>query len=121
MMAKTKIIPVMLTSNLLSKKIDFMTVAALAEGFCVDYKQSDQRILMLFQNTSASAQHTITVKKGNALQGISDSEAFVIPAGQIAAMSVESGRFAFVSGADIGTVNVVVSNAEVKMAAVVLP
>ncbi|MCK9479990.1 MAG: hypothetical protein M0R40_10920 [Firmicutes bacterium] len=103
--------------------VAFATATTAADGFTVDLSGfADQKAVFLLQNTnSGSTVRTATIKAGNGLQGVSDLVSGNIAAGKIAAVSVESGAFMNVSGDDKGKVVVVPSNAELKLAVVVLP
>ena len=123
-MAVTAITPEVLSRNVFDVDALAMTAAtAAADGFLVDCSNvADHRLLLVFQNTNAAATaRTATIKKGNALQGVSDLASGDIAAGKFAAVAVESGRFKNVSGANKGKILIIPSHAELKMAAIVLP
>ena len=123
-MAVTAITPEALSLNTFDLDSLAMTAATTAaDGFLVDVSAyADHKVLLVFQNTNASATaRTATIKKGNALQGVSDLVSGDIAAGKFGMINVESGRFKLVSGTNKGKVLVVPSHAELKMAAVVLP
>lgn len=124
-MAVTKVTPVDLekvnTFNLDS--ITWTAATTAADGFTIDVSgYADHKILMLFQNTNAgTTARTATVKKGNGLQGVKDLVSGDIKAGKIGSVVVESGGYLNVSGDDKGLLKVVPSNAELKMACIILP
>ena len=122
-MAVTAITPEVLTINTFDLDSLAMTAATTAaDGFVVDFTKADQKILLVFQNTNASAAaRTATIKAGNGIQGTEDLVSGDIAAGKFGMINVESGRFKLVSGTNKGKILVVPSHAELKMAAVVLP
>lgn len=100
----------------------FSAATTAADGFLVNMSGvADHKLLLLFQNTNASTtDRKVTIKKGNALQGVSDIEA-TVGAGKIATVVVESGRFVNASGDNKGKMLIIPAHAELKMAAVCLP
>ena len=101
----------------------FAAANAAADGFLIDVSDyADHKVALFFQNTNGAATaRTATVKKGNGLQGVADLASGNVAAGAIACVVVESGAFKNVTGTLAGNIHVVVDNAEMKMAAVVLP
>lgn len=99
-----------------------MTAATTAEdGFLVDVSGTpDQKLLLVFQNNGVSAA-TATIKAGNGLQGVEDLISDDIATGKFAAISVESGKFAIVSGDNKGKIHVIPSDTGLEMAAIALP
>lgn len=83
----------------------------------LDFDGSDERIVVLVQNTATSAA-TITVKAGNGLQGVADL-VLNVPASAISLVKLDSGRFKNVSGANKGKI-VVVSATALKVATVAM-
>lgn len=123
-MATTAITVEKLSRNTFDLDALAMTAAtAAADGFLVDVSgYPDHNIMLVFQNTNASATvRTATIKKGNALQGVSDLVSGDIAASKYGAVVVESGRFVNVSGTNKGKILVIPSHAELKMAAIALP
>lgn len=121
-MATTAITPEALTRNTFDLDSLAMTAATLAtDGFLVDVSgYADHKILLVFQNSGA-VDRTATIKKGNALQGVSDLVSGNIATTKFGTVAVESGRFKNVSGTNKGKILVIPSHAELKMAAIVLP
>jgi len=103
--------------------VTFTAATTAADGFTVDLSGfADQKAVFLLQNTNAgSTSRTATIKAGNGLQGVSDLASGNVAAGNIAAISVESGAFMNVSGDDKGKIKVIPAHAELKLAVVVLP
>lgn len=123
-MATTAITPEALSRNTFDLDALAMTAATTAaDGFLIDVSAyPDHNILLVFNNTNASTTaRTATIKKGNALQGVSDLTSGDIAAAKFGAINVESGRFKLVSGTNKGKILVIPSHAELKMAAIVLP
>lgn len=120
-MAVTAITPEVLERNKFDVDVLGMTAAtAAADGFVIDAKAADHRLLLVFSNTSADTAYDITIKKGNGLQGVADITQ-EIAASKMAAIVVESGAFKNISGTNKGKIVAIPENAAVKMAAVVLP
>lgn len=121
-MAVKAITPEVLTRNTIDVDALAMQAAtAAADGFLVDVSAvADHRLLLVFENTDAAVAYDITVKKGNALQGVKDLTA-EIAATKFGAVAVESGAFKNVSGTNKGKILVIPENVAVKMAAIVLP
>lgn len=122
-MATTAITPVKLTWNEFDVSgLTFTAASTASDGFVVDASNADNKLVMLFLNTNASTTaRSATIKQGNGIQGVADLESGDIAAGKYAAVTVDSGSFKNVSGPNKGKILVVPSNAELKMAAVVLP
>lgn len=121
-MATTAITPKILKGNTVDVDALVMTAAtAAADGFLVDVSNvADHKLLLVFQNTDVGAQ-TYTIKKGNALQGVTDLASGSIAASKFSAVAVETGRFKNVSGTNKGKILIIPSVVGMKMAAIVLP
>jgi hypothetical protein len=122
-MATTAITPVRLDWNTFNVSgLTFTAATTAADGFLVDATDPDQKLVLVFLNTNASATaRTATVKKGDGIQGVADLASGDIAAGAYAAVSVESGGFKITSGTNKNKILVIPSNAELKIAAIVLP
>ena len=124
-MAVKKVTPVVLEgfNKFELDALTFVAATTAADGFTIDVSgHADHKILMLFQNTnSGTTARTVTVKRGNGLQGVKDLASGDIEAGEVGAVVVESGHFLNVSGDDKGLLKVVPSHAELKMACIILP
>lgn len=116
-MAKVKVINDQLTLNTLSK---LNWTAGTTDGFQIDYTPADHKMVILFQNTGSGA-GTVTVKQGNGIQGVADSETFSIAAGEFAAVRLDSGAFKRVNGEDKDMVLVIPSATTIKACAIQLP
>ena len=93
--------------------------AGTTDGFLFDFSPADNKMVLLFQNT-AEAAGTVTVKKGNGLQGVKDLDTLSIPAAGFVVYELESGAFKNVSGTDKGKVLVVPSAITIKASAIQL-
>jgi hypothetical protein len=121
-MATVAVTPQALCWNTFDLDVALSAQTSTADGFLVDVSAAaDHKLLLLFSNTSADTAYGITVKAGNALQGVSDLAVSGLAASKMAAVAVESGKFKQVSGDYRGKIRVVCANNAVKMAAVVLP
>lgn len=94
--------------------------AGNTDGVAIPATNGDFKRLILVQNTNSSAAVTVTVKKGNGIQGVKDLEAFSVPAGKIAAIRLDDGRYKNVSGADKDKIIIVPSTANASVAVVEL-
>lgn len=119
-MAITNIKPVKLGLNEMSAAMAFTAPAAAADGFAIDYLEQDTKILIIAKN-GGSAGQTITFRKGDGIQGVADSEAFALAAGEIKCIVLESGKFKKMTGENKGCVVGIPSSKDVAVAAVVLP
>lgn len=95
--------------------------AGTADGFKVPATNGDWKRVVLVQNTDTSAAITVTVKKGNGIQGVKDLDAFSIPAGKTAAIRLDDGRYKNVSGEDKDYILIVPSSTKASMSVVELP
>lgn len=95
--------------------------AGTADGFKVPAVNGDWKRVVLVQNTDTSAAITVTVKKGNGIQGVKDLDAFSIPAGKTAAIRLDDGRYKNVSGEDKDYILIVPSSTKASMSVVELP
>lgn len=124
-MAVTSVTPVVLEGfNIFNlDALTFTQATSASDGFTIDVSgYADHNILMLFQNTnSGSTARTVTIKAGNGLQGTTDLASGNIAAGEVGAVVVESGHFLNVSGDNKGLIKAIPSNAELKMACIILP
>ena len=118
-MAVKTITPVKMEQNILSAAIVKEAPTAASDGFAIPYTDQDSKIVLLLDGGTAGG--TITVKKGNGLQGVADTEAFSLAANEERAIVLESGKFKNIAGGGKGTVIVVPSAATIKLGAVVLP
>lgn len=89
------------------------------DGAELTMEGDDDKYLLLLQN-SASAAKSVTVKKGNGLQGVADLTE-TLAASSYTAIVLESGHFKNVSGADKGKVVITGGSADVKVAVFRLP
>lgn len=120
-MAVKEITPEVLVRNTFDVDALAMTAAtAAADGFLIDATAADNKLLLVFENTSVDTAFDITLKKGNGLQGVADLTK-EIAFGKKAAIVVESGAFKNVTGTNKGKIVAIPEDAAVKMAAIVLP
>jgi hypothetical protein len=120
-MAVTVIAPEALTRNAFDLDAIAMTApTTAADGFTVDLSAyADQNVVLLFQNSGA-VDRTVTIKKGNGLQGTADLASGNIAAGKFGAITIESGKFKNVTGTLKGKLLIIPAHAELKMAALVI-
>lgn len=89
-------------------------------GVKVDYSGAeDSKVLILFENTSAE-ERTVTVLAGDSIQGINDLE-LTLSASATSAVALESGRFMFTTGENLGCVVLKADSAGVKALVIELP
>lgn len=101
--------------------VAYGTTTDADDGFTVDVsKYADHKLLFLFQNSAASTDYKVTIKKGDALQGVADLEETITQA-TVGAVVIESGKFMNVSGTDKGLIKIIPANVAVKLAVVALP
>lgn len=120
-MASTKITEVKMKWNEMSEQLIFTAASEAADGFMLSYKEQDAKLAVLVKNEHASEVKTITIKKGNGIQGVADSEAFSIPSGGVCCIRLESGRFKHVSGEHKGNVVMIPESTDIQVAVIALP
>lgn len=96
---------------------DATFTAGTTDGFLFDFTANDSDIVLVFQNTAASA-GTVTVKAGNGIQGVADLDTYSIAANGFSVVTLDSGRFKNVSGTNNGKVLVVPSATTIKAIAI---
>lgn len=118
-MAVKNITPVAIDLNAFpASALTFEAATAAADGFAIDVTGvADNKLVLLFRNEHGSAAKTITIKKGDLLQGVKDSEAKSLAAAAIQVIRIDSGRF---KRAD-GTVIAIPESTDVKICAIALP
>lgn len=79
----------------------------------------DDKYLILVQNAATSAK-SVTIKKGNGLQGVADLTKS-LEESSYTALVIESGHFKNVSGDDKGKVIITGGSADIKVAVFKLP
>ncbi len=119
-MAATKITSTFLSFNE-AAAIPATVAVDATDGALIDYSAaSDARILLILENASSSEAKAATIVAGNSIQGVSDLEVSVAASGRMA-LVLESGAYMNVSGDNKGMVVVKGADANIKVAAVVLP
>lgn len=78
----------------------------------------DSRLVLLAKNTSTDTDANVTIKAGNANQGVAD-EVIEVGHGETVALAIESGRFKNITGTDKG--KVVLMGASHSVAVIALP
>ena len=87
-------------------------------GAYYEHKERDDKYVIIAQNT-AEAAGTLTIKKGNGIQGVADN-VIAIAAGKTVAINLESGCYKNVSGDN--KVRVIMTGAAtIKVAVIKLP
>lgn len=120
-MAATKITPIALADFQVAGEVAFTAPSAAADGFLIPYGGKDHKTLVLLQNTGSTAAKA-TVEPGDSFQSAGSAlEITDIPAGGIAAVALESGRYKRTAGDEKGCVKLIPEAATVKAAVVVLP
>lgn len=89
-----------------------------SEGAKVSFSGTDDSKVLLILTNCGEAATTATIKKGNALQGVSDLE-IALGVGATKVIAVESGRYSNVSGDNSGSV--IITGDDVEVSAIVLP
>ena len=121
-MAIVKIVPVELEEyNKASAEVDSAALTTAIDGTAgayYEHKERDDKYLVIAQNT-ANAAGTLTIKKGNGIQGVADN-VITIAAGKTVAINLESGCYKNVSGDNKGRV-IMTGAATIKVAVVKLP
>ena len=121
-MAIVKIVPVELEEyNKASAEVDSAALTTAIDGTAgayYEHKERDDKYLVIAQNT-ANAAGTLTIKKGNGIQGVVD-KTITIAAGKTVCFTLESGMFKNVSGDNKGRV-IFAGAATLKLAVVKLP
>lgn len=97
------------------------TTAAVdaADGALITCDKADQKMLIIMENADAVNSENVTIKKGNAVQGVTDL-VVAVAASTTKVITVESGKYKNVSGTNKGKI-MVTGTADVKIACVVLP
>ncbi len=91
-----------------------------SDGASVSLDAGCERCLLIFENANASTAKTVTVKKGDALQATGDISVSIAAGAKYVAV-IESGKFKCLSGANKGKVIITGTDANIKIACVVLP
>lgn len=99
---------------------DFTPITDAAVGAEMDFTQKDCKTLLLVKNTHATAAKTVTLCKGDGLQGVCDL-VFEVAAGQIAALTPESGYFKFTAGEHRGKLLIKPESTDIQALCVILP
>lgn len=96
------------------KEITFTAPSSASDGFLLDMRGKDNKTAFVFQGAG-----TVTLKKGNGLQGTGDD--LVITVTAEAVVAVDSGAFKIVNGDGKGYAKAIPSATTVKAAVVELP
>lgn len=120
-MARTKLVAHELEDrNKFSADIATLTVAIdVTDGAEFEMKERDDKYLILIQNVATSTKK-VTILHGNGIQGVCDIESDVM-ANSYKFVSIDSGRFKNVSGANKGKVIITGTSADIKVAVFKLP
>lgn len=101
------------------KDVTLTSLTSTTDGFEVAWDAHDERAVLLVLNSGESAA-TVQVKKGNGLQGVNDLAEFSVGAGELSAVTLDSGNFKNVTGEKKGKVVITGSATSLKMALVEL-
>lgn len=117
-MAATAITNTVLAFN--GAKIMPATAAVDAtDGALITCGAADQKMLIIIENSDSTNAETVTIKKGDGVQGVADL-ALSIPKSETHTIVVESGKYKNLTGTLKGKIKITAS-ADVKIACVVLP
>lgn len=94
--------------------------AGTTDGWKIPASNADNKRVVLVTNTGSSAV-TVTVKKGDGIQGVKDLDAFSVAASKTAAIRLDDGRYKVVSGTDKDTILIVPSATTITACVVELP
>lgn len=118
-MARATVTPIKLgVRNKFSEAITYVAIDA-TDGLEFVMDERDEKYVVLIQNTDTDNDETVTIKKGNGIQGVADYTEKV-GKGETVAISLDSGAYKNVSGTDKGKV-VITGTSDVEVAVVVLP
>jgi len=120
-MAVTAITPVALGTTAAFSELTFTEATTAADGYVIDYSGEDGKTLLIFHNGDDDTAATVTINKGNGLQGVADLASGNIPFGDYYAVVLDSGAYKNVSGTNKGKVVAIPSATTLAIAAVVLP
>lgn len=118
-MAQKLITSTKLKYNVASDLPTTVAATAVSDGCVIDYTAKDDgRILLIIENSGAT-EFTAKILKGNGLQGVEDLS-ITIGANASKVITIESGKFVNVSGANKGKV-IINGSTNLKVAAIELP
>ncbi len=104
--------------NELSKGVTFVAATSVVDGFKLDFMGKDFKTLILVEG--GTAEGTITIKKGDGIQGAGDVT-YTVGATGLFGITVDSGAFKQVTGENRGSVVVIPSSTQIKIALIELP
>lgn len=103
-----------------AEAIPAATAVDATDGALITPNASDEKVIILLENASASVAKTATIKAGNGFAGTSDLSV-ALPASAKYAIVVESGKFVNASGTNRGKIVVTGTDANVKVGVLVTP
>jgi hypothetical protein len=96
------------------------TAAVEATNGALVNAAADHKMLLIAENASVDTAKTVTIKAGNGIQGLSDL-ALSIPAATTKCIVIESMKYVNTSGTNKGKILLTGTDANIKIACVVLP
>lgn len=117
-MAATAIVNTVLSFNTMAAMPATAAVDA-TDGALITCDKADQKMLIVIENSDTVNAETVTIKKGNGVQGVADL-AVSVPKSETKVITVESGKYKNISGTLKGKIKITAS-ADVKIACIVLP
>ena len=96
------------------------TAAVEATNGALVTAAADHKMLLIAENASADTAKTVTVKAGNGIQGIADL-AVSLGAATTKCVVIESMKFVNTSGTNKGKILITGTDANIKIACVLLP
>ena len=119
-MPATAIVNTKLTGYNKFGKVGAVAAVDVTSGALITADVADQKLLLVAENTDQTTEQTVTVKKGDGLQGTTDL-ALVIPIGEIHCVVLESMKYKNMTGTNKGKIIVTGSAATIKVAVTTLP
>jgi hypothetical protein len=123
-MARATITPVKLSGyNEFSETVvtaDALKAVDATDGAEFVMEKSDEKYVLRIANAHASQAKTVTIVAGNGIQGVVDATQ-LITAGNEVYITIDSGRFKNVYGADKGKVIIKGDTADIKVAVIIQP
>jgi len=117
-MAATVIVNTALSFNTAAVKPATAAVDAV-DGALITCDKADHKMLIIMENADVANSENVTIKAGNAVQGVADL-VVAVAASTTKVITVESGKYKNVSGTNKGKI-LITGTADVKIACVVLP
>ena len=95
-------------------------LTSTTDGATVDFTGKGDKVAILVHNADSTNDATLTVKAGNSIQGVNDMVK-TIAKGSYVAITVDTGAFKNVSGANKGKALLIGSDTDLSFAVIELP